>query len=160
YTDVVPTGSILAAGSFTLQVGSGPATSIVIGPANNTLPTLATYINNQNLGVSASVINDASGSRLALVSNAIGQPGNLTLVPRGAAGTSSYSGLGDGTISALDGGTTSVAENITITATDATHFDVTGSVSGALGTATVGTPFSSNKISFTLTAGNTDFQAG
>jgi flagellar hook-associated protein 2 len=29
-----------------------------------------------------------------------------------------------------------------------------------LGTATVGTPFSSDKISFTLSAGNTDFQAG
>jgi len=54
----------------------------------------------------------------------------------------------------------SVAESITITATDATHFGVTGSTSGPLGTATAGVPFSSNKIAFTITAGTTDFVAG
>lgn len=58
------------------------------------------------------------------------------------------------------GGPASVAENITITATDATHFSVNGSVSGALGTATVGTPFASGNINFTIAAGTTAFQAG
>jgi flagellar hook-associated protein 2 len=160
YTDAVPTGSTLNPGTITLQVGSGQPTSITIDGTNNKLDTLAAYINGQNLGVSASVINDANGSRLALVSNTIGQPGNLALSVSGAAGTPSYVGVGDGTISGLAGGTASKAETFTITATDATHFDVTGSVSGSLGTATVGTPFSSNKISFAITAGNTDFQAG
>jgi flagellar hook-associated protein 2 len=160
YTDAVPTGSTLDPGTITLQVGSGQPASITIDSGNNTLDSLASYINAQNLEVSASVINDANGSRLALVSNTIGQPGDLTLSAGGAAGTPSYAGVGDGTISDLAGGTGSVNENITITATDATHFDVAGSVSGPLGTATVGTPFSSNQISFTLAAGNTDFQAG
>ena len=160
YTDVVPTGSTLDPGTITLQVGSGQAASVTIGSGNNTLDSLASSINGQNLGVSASVINDANGSRLALVSNTIGQPGNLTVSVSGAAGTPSYLGTGDGTISDLTGGTTSTTETITITATDATHFDVAGSASGALGTATVGTPFSSNKISFTISAGTTDFQAG
>ena len=60
----------------------------------------------------------------------------------------------------VTGGPSSVAENITITATDATHFSVSGSVSGALGTATVGTPFTSGNINFTIAAGTTAFQAG
>ncbi len=160
YTDVVPTNGTLNPGTITLQVGNGQAASVTIGPGNNTLSSLASYINSHDLGVSASVINDANGSRLALVSNTTGQPGSITLTVSGAAGTPSYTGTGDGAISALSGGTSSANETITISATDATHFAVTGSVSGALGSATVGTPFSSGKIGFTLSAGNTDFQAG
>jgi flagellar hook protein FlgE len=54
----------------------------------------------------------------------------------------------------------SAAETITITALNATQFSVTGSVSGLLGTATVGTPFVSGQIGFTLNAGATAFVAG
>jgi flagellar hook-associated protein 2 len=160
YTDPVSTGSTLGSGSITLQVGSGAVQTITIGPTSNTLSTLASYINGQSLGVSANVISDASGQRLALVSNISGQPGNLTVVPSGSAGTASYNGVGDGTITGLAGGTASKNETITLTATDATHFSVNGSVSGSLGTATVGTTFTSNNISFAINAGNTDFQAG
>jgi flagellar hook protein FlgE len=53
-----------------------------------------------------------------------------------------------------------VPETITMTAIDATHFAVSGSVSGALGTATVGTAFTSPQIGFTLAAGSTAFVAG
>src|SRR5262249_15057080 len=62
--------------------------------------------------------------------------------------------------SGLTGGPASVAETFTITATDATHFSVTGSVSGLIGTATVGSAFSSNQIGFTIGSGATPFQAG
>jgi flagellar hook-associated protein 2 len=44
-------------------------------PANNTLSSLAAYINNGNYGVQASVVTDASGSRLALVSETSGGSG-------------------------------------------------------------------------------------
>ena len=158
YTDVVP-GGVLNAGSFSLQVGSGPA-AIVPTSAGETLSQLATYINGHNLGVSANVISDANGSRLSLLSKTAGQPGNLTIVPLGSAGTPSYAGTGDGTISALTGGSASVAETFTITATDATHFSVTGSVSGLVGTATAGAAFTSNQIGFTIAAGATPFEAG
>lgn len=50
-----------------------------------------------------------------------------------------------------------VVETITIALTSATAFSVTGSVSGAIGTGTVGTAFTSTKVNFTLTAGSTAF---
>lgn len=71
----------------------------------------------------------------------------------------SFVGTGNGPISALAGGSASVAETITITFTDATHFDVAGSVTGSIASGVVGTPFTSTKINFTITAGGTAFVA-
>lgn len=71
-----------------------------------------------------------------------------------------YAGTGNGTLTGHIGTATSVVETITATATSATSFTVTGSVTGALGTATVGTPFTSSKCAFTITAGGTAFVAG
>lgn len=71
----------------------------------------------------------------------------------------SFVGTGDGPISGLAGGSASVAETITITFTDATHFDVAGSVTGSIASGVVGTPFTSTKINFEITAGGTAFVA-
>lgn len=71
--------STFATGQFTLQVGSGSPVTITVDSTNDTLNTLASYINSQDDGVTASVINDASGARLALVSNTSGAPGDLTI---------------------------------------------------------------------------------
>lgn len=76
----------------------------------------------------------------------------------GMALTPSFVGTGNGTIDAL-GGSAGVAEVITVTFTSATAFGVVGSVSGALGTGVVGTPFTSTKTNFTITAGGTAFVA-
>ena len=62
-------------GSFVLTVGTGAsakATTITIGGAVTTLDQLASSINTQQLGVTASVVNDSTGSRLAIVSNTTG----------------------------------------------------------------------------------------
>ncbi len=48
-------------------------------PANNTLSSLASYINNGNYGVQASVVTDSSGSRLALVSETSGGSGAVSI---------------------------------------------------------------------------------
>ena len=57
---------------------------MTIDNTDNTLDGLAAAINNNtNLGVTASVITDANGARLALVSNTSGAPGNLTITPSG-----------------------------------------------------------------------------
>lgn len=85
---------------------------------------------------------------------------NAFLTAQGMTLAPSYTGTGNGTISGLIGGSASAAELITLTATDATHFSVSGSASGAIGTAVVGTPFTSTKINFTITAGGTAFVAG
>lgn len=65
-----------------------------------------------------------------------------------------------GTIGGYIGTPTSVTETITMTATSATSFNVVGSISGALGTATVGTDFTSAVIEFRIVAGATPFVAG
>ncbi len=86
--------------------------------------------------------------------------GVLTATTAPTVGVPSYTGTGNGTMSGVTGGAGSVAETITMTAVDATHFSVSGSVSGALGTATVGTAFTSGQINFTIAAGSTAFVAG
>lgn len=81
------------------------------------------------------------------------------LTATGMALTPAFTGTGNGTIDAR-GGSASVAEIITVALTSATAFTVSGSISGALGTGTVGTPFTSTKANVTLTAGGTAFIAG
>ena len=71
-----------------------------------------------------------------------------------------YQTAGNGTIDDLIGTTASVVENITVTFTSATAYTVSGSVSGSLGSGTVGTAFTSGKCAFTITAGSTPFVSG
>ena len=70
-------------GTITIQVGgaSGKQLSINIGGSNDTLNSLASYINSsaQNPGVTASVVTDANGARLALTSNQSGAPGEISV---------------------------------------------------------------------------------
>jgi len=83
YSNGVATSSTpIATGTLTIQVGSNAAQTVTIDNTDNTLDGLAAAINNNsNLGVTASVITDANGARLALVSNTSGAPGNLTITP-------------------------------------------------------------------------------
>jgi hypothetical protein len=80
------------------------------------------------------------------------------LTAAGQALTPSFVGTGNGTIDA-HGGTASVAEVITVTFNSATAFNVVGSVSGSLGSGTVGTLFTNSKAVLTITAGGTAFVA-
>lgn len=69
-------------GDIKLQVGgaNGVTHDIVITQGiNDTVSTLATYINSQKWGVSASVVTDAGGARLALFSQSTGIPGALSI---------------------------------------------------------------------------------
>jgi flagellar hook protein FlgE len=86
--------------------------------------------------------------------------GVLTATTAPTAGTPVFTGTGNGTLTAVTAGAGAVPETITLTATSATQFTVTGSVSGAMGTATVGTPFTSGQLGFTLNAGSTAFAVG
>lgn len=79
YTDSVASSSTtLAHGTFNLSVGQGSNTITVDG-GNDTLDKLAAYINSHDYGVQASVLNDANGARLALVSKTIGATGDLNV---------------------------------------------------------------------------------
>jgi flagellar hook-associated protein 2 len=73
-------------GTLTLDVGGTP-TTLTFDSSDDTLSTAAAYINSQNVGVTASVITDSTGDRLALVSNQSGAAGDISV-------TSSPTGLG------------------------------------------------------------------
>jgi len=80
YTDPLASSSTgFGTGTLSLTVGAGQPVDIPVDGSNNTLDGLASYINGHNLGVNASVINDASGARLVLVSKTTGLPGDLTI---------------------------------------------------------------------------------
>jgi flagellar hook-associated protein 2 len=85
FTDSVtnPNASILnngsTSGDIQLEIGGAAHDIAIAQGANDTLNTLATYINNQNWGVSASVVTDANGSRLAISSQSSGSTGALTI---------------------------------------------------------------------------------
>jgi flagellar hook-associated protein 2 len=88
YTDPLADGNTsfltggAASGDIKLQVGgvSGATHDIAITQgSNDTLNTLAKYINSQKWGVTASVVTDAGGARLALYSQSTGTPGALAI---------------------------------------------------------------------------------
>ncbi len=72
----------LPAGSFTITTGTGATTITTDG--TQTLSDVASQINGDNLGLTASVVTDATGARLAIVANASGSAANFTVT--GAAG--------------------------------------------------------------------------
>ena len=141
YTDPLTDSntSILQNGATTgdihLQVGgpSGATHDIVITQgSNDTLTTLASYINAQKWGVTANVVTDANGARLALYSQSTGTPGALAV-------TSNDTGL---TFNAPVGGTNAslTIDGVPISSTSNT---VTGALSGVtlnLASADAGTP--------------------
>ncbi len=80
YSDPVTTSSTpLATGSFQFQVGANGPVTVTVDSTNNTLDGLAAAINNLGAGVRASVITDANGARLALVSETTGASGDITV---------------------------------------------------------------------------------
>jgi flagellar capping protein FliD len=66
-------------GSVTLKVGSGTAHTITLSSSDNTLTGLASAINSSGVGITASVLTDATGSRLSLVSGTSGTNGNIAV---------------------------------------------------------------------------------
>lgn len=75
-------------------------------------------------------------------------------------GAATAGNTGNGTIGSLSVGASPNVGTYTATATSATVFAVVDPEGNALGNATVGTPFTSGEINFTLTAGGTAFVAG
>ncbi len=66
-------------GSVTIAVGGGSGTTITLNSSDDTLSGLAAAINASGAGVTASVLTDANGSRLSLVSGTSGAGGNITI---------------------------------------------------------------------------------
>ena len=86
-TSVLPSGQ--TTGNLTLLIGGkgGTTANIAITASNDTLTTLASSINSQSAtnkwGITASVVTDATGARLAIYSQSTGSTGALS-IPTGA----------------------------------------------------------------------------
>ena len=79
-TSIIPSNATSA--DIQIQVGgpSGATHDIpVTAGSNDTLNTLVSYINGQNWGVTASVLTDSTGSRLAIYSGTTGSAGALAV---------------------------------------------------------------------------------
>ena len=106
YTDPVAAGadgaflpSGATGGDLKLQVGTTVYDIPITAGSNDTLNSLVSYINQQstknNWGVTATVLSDASGARLAIYSQATGTPGALSLTANTTTGTLSTADLSD-----------------------------------------------------------------
>jgi flagellar hook-associated protein 2 len=140
YSDAVGSSSTsLATGTLTIQVGSNTPVTIAIDGTNNTLDGLAQAINNTaNIGITAGVINDANGARLAIVSNTSGAPGNLTITP-----SSGVLGFNQGVVGAnaslnVDGIPISSSTNTVSGAIPGVTLNLASATSGAPVTLTTG----------------------
>ncbi len=71
--------TIAAGTGFTLKVGSGAAVAITFDASHNTLQAAAAYINEQEVGVTASIVTGANGARLALVGSTSGAAGTIEI---------------------------------------------------------------------------------
>lgn len=79
YLTQVPSANTALTGSITLQDATGKEVTISVNSSNNTLMGLAATINSSGVGISASVLTEASGSILSLVSGTSGAAGNITV---------------------------------------------------------------------------------
>jgi flagellar hook-associated protein 2 len=114
----------LSAGTITITNGSGTATTISTGSgtSGDTLSDLESAINSAGIGVTASIITDALGSQLALVSNTSGSAGNFTVsstasgfgFTAGATGTNASLTVNGIAISSATNTVTGVIQGVTL----------------------------------------------
>jgi flagellar hook-associated protein 2 len=129
YTNALSSSSsTIANGSFQIQVGSNAPVTVTVNSSNDTLSQLAASVNSQNIGVTASVIQDATGYRLALVSDTSGAPGDIAV--------SSNTGTGLSFTKAVTGSNASlVVDGIPISSASNTVSNVINGVTLNLGSA-------------------------
>lgn len=135
--------------SFAWSFPDATVATVAANTPNSTALVTAT-------NVGTAVLTVVAGGQTATVTVTVALPVVVT-PPGGAVAAPAVAGsanVGNAAIVATPTAT-AVAETITILFTDPNDFTVTGSVSGSLGTGTVGTPFTSSVIGFTLTAGST-----
>jgi flagellar hook-associated protein 2 len=147
FTDPVTNGDTsfltgpATSGDIQLQVGGSSGTThdiAITKGSNDTINTLAAYINRQNWGVTASVVTDANGARLALYSQSSGTPGAMAI-------TNNTTGL---TFNAPVGGT-----NASLTIDGVPYSSATNTITGAIGGVTLHLASASPGTKVQLTVG-------
>jgi flagellar hook-associated protein 2 len=93
YSATVPASDKLS-GALTIQVGTDtPHVIPVVSSTSDTLASYAAAINLADIGVSASVISDTTGSRLSIVSKTSGLAGQLTVTSGGTTPATATDGV-------------------------------------------------------------------
>lgn len=117
-------------GNVTIQVGSGQQYAVNVGDSStaSTIAGLAAAINAAGIGVTATVLTDASGSRLSVVSNTNGEAGTLT-VSGSLTDTSSSSSSQSVSFSRVQAGEDATLEVDGVTITSASN-TVTNAIPG------------------------------
>lgn len=133
----------LTAGSFDLTAG-GNTTTINVGGSSgvDTLDELATAINQQSLGVTASVVTDSSGARLSLVSTTSGSAGDFSITNDSTVGFT-RSNTGTNASLTVDGVPISSASNTVTGAVSGVTLNLQSASSGTTVNVTVGSDISS-----------------
>ena len=128
-------------GDIQLQVGGGSGTThdiVITQGSNDTLSTLANYINTQKWGVTASVVTDANGARLALYSQSSGTPGALAITHNDTGLTFNTPVGGTNASLTIDGVPLSSSTNTVTGAISGVTLNLAGAASGTTVQLTVG----------------------
>ncbi|WP_213806973.1 flagellar filament capping protein FliD [Granulicella sp. dw_53] len=78
-SDAVKDATDTISGGITITLADGTSQEITTDDSSNTLASFAAAINSKDLGVTARIISDTSGSRLSLTSNTGGSAGTFTI---------------------------------------------------------------------------------
>jgi len=134
YLAEIANASDTLSGAITLQVGSsGQSQTFNMEDVNTaeggtTMADLASYINSSNVGIDASVLTDATGSRLSLVSSTSGADGNII------ATANSLSAAVSNTLAAtVTAGTISTASIATLSPVSSSSEALTGTLTITVG---------------------------
>jgi flagellar hook-associated protein 2 len=131
YTNPVASATTtLANGSFQIAVGSGAPATVTINSTDQTLNGLASAINAQNLGVTASVITDANGARLAIVSNTSGGSGTISIASNTTGLTFNQAATGANASLTVDGVPVSSTSNTVVGAIPGVTLNLAGAAPG------------------------------
>jgi flagellar hook-associated protein 2 len=146
----------LADSSFVLTTGSGTsAVSTTFSTNGDTLTTLAAAINKKELGVTATVVSDSTGSRLAILSTSSGTSADFSISTAYTSWTAPEMTKGEalaaGTIKLTGATSTAGSANITITAGES-YADLATAINAA-------TDSNGNSLGLTATA-TTDSSTG
>jgi flagellar hook-associated protein 2 len=135
YLAEVANSSDTLSGAVTLQAGStGKSQTFTIDSSDNTLAGLAAAINQSNVGIDASVLTDATGSRLSLVSSTSGLDGNIIATANSLAAAASNT-----LAAAVTAGSSSTTSSATLSAVLSSSESLAGNLSVTVGGGTAQT---------------------
>jgi flagellar hook-associated protein 2 len=152
YLAEIANASETLSGAVTLQVGTnGTKQTFTLDSSDDTLAGLASAINASNVGIDASVLTDATGSRLSLVSGTSGANGNII------ASANSLSAAASNTLAAtVTAGTTGTASSATLSAVSSSTEPLTGTLTIQAGSGAAQTIYLGNSTDSDAPSGALD----